>query len=342
MTSPVESNRFAFEIPPEENPILYGATALRYLTENLVTEDLKGIFPHNNAWSVGDYDLIFHPIESLGGNTVKMAVLTPQGIIKTGIVEESISSDHTAWKFADADLQPATDIQVVRFAPILIRGLIDQAEAEVQDFADSSSVRRSLKFLSDRDEILEKADNISRISLEEMGEAVVLQEEETEAKQDKRLDTLERLQAAVDLYDNRFDLADEVKEVAKMGRATVAEGKISVIFSEIKEKGLLPEPDLTLDGEHWFSLPIPVTGRSLSYALGGGGNLHVYDMDQKSRQTQRRDVLLSVDGTKIMEASNWKDVSAVRCAEHILSEADAVVTGLIARSVAQHFPNLLW
>jgi len=340
MTAPAESDGFVFEIPQEENPITYGATALRDLTSDLVTKDLKDIFPRNNAWSVGDYDLIFHPMESLGGNTVRMIVLTPQGIIKTGIVKESISSDHTAWEFDDADLQPATDIQVVRFAPVLIRGLIDQVGEEVQEFADLPSIKRSLEFLFDRDEILEKADNISRVSLEEMGDEVVLEEEETEDEQDKRLGTLERLQAAVELYENRSVLAAEVKELAKMGRVRAIEQKVADIFGEIKGNGLLPEPDLTLGGEHWFSIPIPVANRPISHTIGG--NLHVYDMDRESRQTQRREIILSVDGAKIMEEIRWKNIPPVRCAEHILSEADAVVTGLVVKSVAQYFPNLIW
>lgn len=314
-----------FAIPPTENPIKFGAQTIRDLSTVLVTTELNGVFPRNYVYQVGDYNLIFHSMrdygEHGGGFSVSddMIVLTPEGEYKSGNVKHDVQDWTNSWKFRDADLKPASDLEIVRYSPALLGELFHQLVDELGEQTEFESVTKVVASLGKRKDILEKVRTTSNASLREMGgnpdEQPQGEEEITREKKiiERENKLLRRANAALSLYRDSDQLVRSIQDVVQGGRAGKAEETLLAILQRGVEEGVLERNEF----EDWENLGV------------------------RSYHGDRAWNMVIADG-KIQEAYAYSGIQEPTraCPEHTLQMAPDIAQAIISRGVKKVFPKL--
>lgn len=324
-TAPQQANK-DFSIPSEENPIKFGAQAIRDLSKHLVTVDINGVFPKNYVYEVGDYYLVFYNIagygEQYGGFSTSddMIVLTPQGEYKSGRVEHDVQDWTNSWKFRDADLKPASDLEIVKYSPILLGNLFHQLVDELGEHTELEAVMQVFSALGKRKDILEKTQTISSASLMEMGvnpderspkyEGEAAREKKKTEKEDE---LLRKANAALNLYKDKDQIVHGIQEVVEGGRAGNAEAAILAILQRGVKEGVLEQGEF----KNWENLGVR------SYHGNQAWNM-------------------VIKGDRIQEAYAYYGIQKPNriCAEHTLERAPAIARAIILRAVNKVFSQL--
>lgn len=341
-----------------ENPILQGAEQLRSIVKTSVKENLKDIFPKNYQCMHGNYDLIYVIASGHGDrhngfyDTADMVVLTPEGDIQSGEVYQRVESDHSAWEFEQAKLEKASDLEVVRCMPQLVKNLFEQLEDELSEEKDPKKITRGLNYLFNNQDMVLKVSAISCKALKEMGEedpkiairdsgqpgveglaeiiqAIKEQHPELEiVGKLSRNSSLDQKKAAIDLFMNKISLMDELREISANMRASLVEERFEEIVKEMVGKNIFP---VTWEDEQemgWFGNK-EINWTTLSKPIYSKG------------RHERSAWCISVDGQVREFEKKSNDVFVPYfCAEHLLKQAPEILGQLVDASAKTFFENI--
>jgi hypothetical protein len=342
----------------EGNPILQGAEKLRSIVKTSVQENLEDIFPKNYHYMVGNYNLIYVIAEGYGDqcngfyNIAQMVVLTPEGDIKSGDVYQQVESDHSIWQFRKATLNKASDLEVVRHTPQLVKNLFGQLEDELSEEENPQKINKGINFLFKNKELSMQTLAISYKALKEMGEedpelsnndtgqpgieglAEIIKaiEKQTGLEVVKKSSygvSLDQKKAAIDLFMNKQKLRDELKDLSSNMRVSLVAKRFEEIVKEMVSKDIFPvtwedEKGMKWSGEkeinfHNLSRPIYSKGRHRERALCISDNGQVREFEKKS-------------GEDVYEP--------YFCAEHLLKQAPEIMEELANHSAKNFFGKI--
>ena len=157
-------------------PIKLSASRIRESVSQLVTEELHEAFPRNHAYMHGNYNRVFVEVEGQGnqqnGFFVKghLITLDSDGQFRAGEVVQEVGEATHFWKFYDAKLTDAGDMEVIRYAPLLIVSLFSQIEKELEEESDSQKKEKWSNILQRRESEIFAVLVESRNALIEAGE----------------------------------------------------------------------------------------------------------------------------------------------------------------------------
>lgn len=341
----------------EGNPIFQGAEQLRSIIKTSIQENLKGIFPKNYQYMSGDYNLIYVIAEGFGNkhdgfyDTAQMVVLTPEGNIQSGKVYQRVESDHSVWEFEKATLREASDLDVVRYAPQLVKNLRDQLEDELTEKEDPKEIERGINFLFNNQDLYMQTLAIAYTALKEMGEedpglvhedtdqpsieelekivqAIKKQHPEYEiVGKSARDGSLDQKKAAIDLFMNKKNLITELKDMALNMRVSLVEQRFTEIVKEIAEKGIFPVSWDDSMKIGWFgSKEISFNGPRPIYSRG----VH-----------KKRTWCVSADGlVREFEKKSNGTYEQYSCAEHLLEQAPEILEKIINYTARKFFREI--
>lgn len=315
----------------EGNPIAQGAEKIRSTVGNLVRENLEGIFPKNWQWKHGDYNLIFVIEEGFGNishgfyERAQMIVLTPKGEFKSGRVGQYVGDDYSYWKFDDAELKQATDLEIVRFGPQLVSDLFKQLSDEMHEEENPQKIAKGINFLYANSEFYKETLAISRHALVEMGEddptLVHIDAAQPSVQGVDRIiksmlqpeDALEQKKAAIDLFMNKEKLKTEMAGIASNMKAQLVKDRFAQIIRGMVEGEIFPESQM--DESEIKNVRF--------YSQGNHRNLFWH---------------ISPDGQVLEVNPSSKETNF--CAEHLLAQAPQILEYLINKSAKRIFPRL--
>ncbi len=332
---PAPGNDGPFVIPPTENPIIFGANAIRDVTKAFVAQDLNGLFPRNANYGHNDYNVVYHPIGTQH-HPSRLIVLTPQGDLSSGPVESELGSCTQKWKIEEATLKPARDLEVVREGPVVLQSLFRLLMDELPEQDEASDVIGILAALKRKQDILERVREISQVALAEMGEKPSEKPQESEqdrqvAEAEERVDSrlLSSTQATLSLYQDKDQIIHEIELIAKNGRAGRVQDAILALVQRGVDANLFPSNEFE-DSE---SLGYVADGVSVSY---GSGRLQALHGDRIWN-------IVIKDG-EIQET--WAYYGRAQpnrtCPEHVLEKGPEIAKRIIGKAVAKVFPDLIW
>ena len=122
-----------------QSPIELSASRIRASVSAFVTQELHDAFPKNYVYHRGNYNRVFVVIEGYGNQhhgffeRGRLITLDPDGQFRTGEITQYVGDDTHSWKFHDAQLSSASDMEVVRYAPLLVASLFNQIGKELKE-----------------------------------------------------------------------------------------------------------------------------------------------------------------------------------------------------------------
>jgi len=125
-----------------QDPIKLSASRIRTSISQLVTEELHEAFPRNYVYQRGDYNRVFVVVKGYGNQQNgfyekgHLITLDTDGQFRAGEVTQNVGDYTHFWKFQDAELAVAGDMEVVKYAPLLMVLLFGQIEKELKDELD--------------------------------------------------------------------------------------------------------------------------------------------------------------------------------------------------------------
>lgn len=286
------------------------------------------IFPKNSQeYGAGDCNLIFAIVEDsreAGGgfhHNVQMVVLTPEGDFKSGRVTQRVESYYSLWEFGDAKFGGASDLEVVRFGPQLVKDLFQQLDDELHGEEDPQKIVKGINFLYDNSEFYKGTLATSYQALVEMGENdPTLTNTDIHdlgiSNEDKI--TLEQKKAAINLLMNKDSSKKEMVGIASNMRVGLVSRKFVQIIREIVNAKIFPSVGANEAEVVWAR-----TDLSKIYSQGKHRNLFWK---------------VSSEG-QVLEEGPGEDVLN-GCAEHLLKQAPEILGWLIDQSVKSFFPKI--
>ncbi len=127
------------EVKDKPSPINLAASRIRANVASFVKQELRDAFPRNYVYRRGFYNRVFVVIEGHGDQydgffeSGHLITLEPDGQFRSGKVVQDVGDDTHSWKFYDAKLSAASDMEVVRYAPLLVTLLFNQIQAELKE-----------------------------------------------------------------------------------------------------------------------------------------------------------------------------------------------------------------
>lgn len=330
----------------QQNPIKFGAEAIKKSTQNLVRGQMQGIFPNNYQWMAGDYNLIFLTMDRYGdqdggfSKNAHMIVLSPNGEFKSGLVNQKVADDYSSWKFRDARLKDAADLQVVRYGPRLISELFSKLQSEMREYEDPERIARGLKILDMRIQTQTEIARISRGALNAMGEEgetevsvptdirddifATIEDAISRTGKKPKLSDFELMKKAFSLYENRKKLVEDIKSLASNMRVKPVEDRLVALASEAIE---IDADDKAArkdqDGRVWF-VPGQYRGEPISV-----------------RHNPDEGWVMAISEGGVREVRLYVTSGSPRwCAEHVLEKAGPIAQAIIGRAVGKVFPKL--
>jgi hypothetical protein len=330
-----------------ENPISSGATIIRKSVETFVQTQLKDNFPKNYHYMVGNYNSVFQVIEGYGDQAggffrnAKMIVLTPDGKLKTGQVHQRVGDYHSSWEFYNAKLEPASDLDVVKFGPVLVRKLFAQIETEITDLEDQQKIENSLNVLIQRGKIWSEIETVSRQSRLEMGEEDIdkhLGDADfgDMAKEDinniltgfsnKEVSSLNQMKSSFEFFKKKRSLMQEVKDLSANMRAKNVEAWFQPLVANLVENKIFPETAKDEGEIRWFVANRSFEGYYFNVSDKRGGFWYW----GVSENGQVRKAIVAED--KVVE-QRWD-------AEQLLTQSDEVVRFIVNAVARNAFPKI--
>lgn len=341
----------------EGNPIFQAAEQLRSIVKISVQENLQGIFPRNYVYERGDYNLIFVVSEGHGNiadgfySSAKMVVLTPEGDIKSGQVEQDVGNWSSFWKFRGAELRKASDLEVVRYTPQLLKNLFEQLEDELSEEESPQKIINGINYIFNNKNLHMQTLAISYKALKEMGEedpdlvhedsgqpemglAEIIKAFEEQkpqykiARRSNRNVSIEQKKAAIDLFANKQNLIDELRAIASNMRAPLVEKRVGEVVREMIDKNIFPITWKDEEEVGWFG------NKDIGFQTLHGP---IYS---KGRHEERV-WCVSVDGQVREFQRNSSNVSEPYfCAEHLLEQAPEIMGKLIDEATKNFFREI--
>lgn len=336
-----------FKIPDTENPIEYGANALRTYLADLTTSKLEGTFPKNGGYHIPDYNLVYVSIDEEPGRgriypkAETLITLEPDGRISTGRVERTVLSDRNYLDFDSANLRPATDLEVIEYAPSLLDSLIYQVGDELIKQTGEETARTALAFLEQRTQMREKVREIVRETVldadfEDIDEFTITElnlEEYLEAETAQ----IEQARLALDLYSERHSILAKIAESAATGRLPVLRNELAQLLERAKSTGLFPTENMpgqrkitegiTL-AEFRIGRPLYEGYRGLSTSHGAKNGPFFY--------------LVATPDNRVVEIDKFTDVPARECTKHLVGDARAIAGSIVGMTVETAFPEFTY
>lgn len=342
----------------ESNPILRGAEQLRSIVKTSVQENLQGIFPRNYVYGRGDYNLIFVVSEGHGDiahgfySSAKMVVLTPEGDIKSGQVRQDVGSWSSFWEFREAKLGKASDLEVVRYTPQLLKNLFEQLEDELSEEESPQKITNGINYIFNNQNLHMQALAISHKALKEMGEEdpdlvhedsgqpeikdlaeiiKALEEQNPQykiARRSNRNASIEQKKAVIDLFANKQNLIDELRAIVSNMRAPLVEKRVGEVVREARDKNIFP---ITWEDEKemgWFG------NKDTDFQTLSGP---IYSKGKH----EGRAWCVSVDGqVREFEKKSNNVFEPYFCAEHLLKQAPEIMEEFINKSAKSFFRKI--
>ena len=267
-----------------------------------------------------------------------------------------MESDHSAWEFGNATLKKASDLEVVRFTPQLIKNLFEQLENELSEEENPQKIAYGLNFLSNNQNLHMQVLAISYKSLREMGEedpklvhddsgqpnlrdiGKIIKAIHKEFPGSEVVGTsshnssLDQKKVAIDLFMNKKNLMMELKEIALNMRVSLVEQKFAEIVKEMAEKGIFPVTWNDSMGTDWFG-----DKKNSFNALNDLEPIYSKGMHKE------RTWCVSANGV-VLEFEKKKKPKNVYeqfpCAEHLLEQAPEILKKLINCSARNFFRKI--
>lgn len=333
-----------FTIPETENPIEYGANALREYLGKLASERLRGAFPVNGGYLTPNYNLVYETLSYEEGKyqgfskADHVITLEADGKIRTGRVERVVRSSSNYLDFQLAALRPATDMEILEHSQELLDALVWQVQEELEDHTSESSAHTALSFLEERVQMRAKVREIIKetsyqadldlVAIEELHDDEFLAEEEAEIKQARE---------ALNLYLERQRIVDSIRDTAAKGRLPLLRADIAKLLERAKSDQLFPAVNF----------------------LGIRRNVYegiVLKSFRKNRPLiESRDDLETIHGVKngpfyflvatpenqVLEVDAYTPENPPReCAEHLIEYSGLIAGSIIGMSTETVFPKL--
>lgn len=342
----------------EGNPIANGAENIRATVKGAVREGLSGVFPKNRQWHVGDYDLVFVIQKGFGErggfySGANMVVLTPEGDFRSGLVSQQVEHGYSEWVFRDAKLDPASDLEVVRFGPQLVANLLEQIKSELQGQEDPEKIAKVVNFLVKNTDLYIRMLEVSRVALEGMGEvdpelsfrdtgrpniseevrqfaeAFERQQPGFKIVREPDLGKLGQEKAAIDLFMRKGELMNEVREIASNMRADAVESWLKNVAAKMTDSGIFPGSWQDAEGIIWAGDRAPYAGLMTNlYPIYSRGK-HGLRFWSWSKERVRE--------FEVKQGSFFEEHA---CAEHLLEQASVILERVINLSARQFFPRI--
>lgn len=122
-----------------QGPIELAASRIRADISQFVTQELHDAFPKNNVYLKGNYNRVFVVTEGYGDQydgffeKGHLVTLDPDGLFRSGEVVQNVGDTTHSWEFYDAKLTVASDMEVIKYAPLLVASLFNQIEKELKE-----------------------------------------------------------------------------------------------------------------------------------------------------------------------------------------------------------------
>ncbi len=126
----------------EPGPIELSASRIRASVSQFVTQELHEAFPRNHAYMYGDYNCVFVVVKGHGNRRNgffekgHLVTLDSDGQFRAGEVAQNVEDYTSSWEFHDAKLTVAGDMEVIKYAPLLMASLFSQIEKELKEESD--------------------------------------------------------------------------------------------------------------------------------------------------------------------------------------------------------------
>lgn len=341
-----------------ENPIEAGAKGIKAIVTPLAQTEFKGVFPRNFSYGIGNYNCLFIIARGEGDQSHgffrrgEVVTLGPGGDFTSGMVNQKVENYHSGWEFHQAHLKPATDLQVVKFAPTLVTKLYDQTNKEIlgqytEDERASSAekIKQALDILPKKGETLGQLIAISRRALVEMGvedpDALPAGDLDfgghfdreipsiiagLKGYQPKEANRLEHQRQAFYLFALRKEMEEGMRKLARGMRVSEIEDKFRDIVEQTVKSRIFPELMKDPDGTPWFACQ--------------GMNFRAIQIPSHHQPEYAWNWGISADG-QVREVKNWSSHFVTQpCAEHLLEQAPDILGAFISQIARNHFPRL--
>lgn len=132
------------------------ASRIKGAVSQLVTQDLSEAFPENYVYTRGGYDRVFIVAKGYGDQyggffeTGYLITLDPDGQFRAGDVRQDVGDCVSSWKFREAKLTAASDMEVIKYGPLLVASLFNQIEEELKEEEDPDKIRKWTQVLQKR------------------------------------------------------------------------------------------------------------------------------------------------------------------------------------------------
>jgi len=140
-----------------QGSIKLSASRIRTSVSQFVTQELQGAFPKNWVYMRGNYNRVFVVAEGYGdqcdGFFEKgyLVTLDADGQFRAGDVAQNVGDYTHSWEFYDAKLTKASDMEVIRYAPLLLTSLFGLIENELKEESDPQKRERWSNVLQRRE-----------------------------------------------------------------------------------------------------------------------------------------------------------------------------------------------
>lgn len=150
------SSKESRNCPGPPGPIELAALRIKGSVSQLVTQDLSEAFPENYIYARGGYDRVFIVAKGYGDQhggffkTGYLITLDPDGRFRAGNVRQDVGDYASSWKFKEAKLTAASDMEVIKYGPLLVASLFNQIEEELKKEEDPDKIRKWTQVLQKR------------------------------------------------------------------------------------------------------------------------------------------------------------------------------------------------
>lgn len=316
-------------------PIEIAAGEIRDIVSQFVTQELAGTFPRNYKYGQGDYERVYTVIEGNWPNEVHTVTLDPDGQFRSGWVTPISKGDHTTLWFSQADLRPASGMEVVRYSLPLVGELFYQIVEELPQQSDIRKIGQWLRALSKQEEMEATILKKSERALREMGE------EEPQiahyCRNSGMKETPRRL-AAYELYAQKDQLVAEVAELARSGRVGPVQDWFKSLVVSMGEGQIMPQANVKHSEKgDWFVLGL-LSPHEWYQMEDGDRHAWYWAM---SAEGELREVV-ALGGDKYHEGRHWGEMKVNDCAKHLLEQAPEIIDVLIIVMMVKIFPKAKW
>jgi hypothetical protein len=274
-------NKNAYPIQ-HESKLREPAETVRQEVRTLVEDSPQNTFPDNHQ-QLSTYNRVFTAIEGVGDQQngffeeARMLTIDPDGEIRSGLVAQEVKEWSSGWNFSDADMQPASDLEVLEYGPLVIEKLFSELARSATKQEDPVKIEAMIDGLGREIEVMSSVLSISLPALKayygdhytsplsavqsiegevnaifaELGAQPLSPENKTLAQDDRWGES--RLRAAFELTRDGSSITNEMTKLHhRKGKSDQALVMLKKVIEKAGEAGLFTSSNaFKHDGQDW-------------------------------------------------------------------------------------------